>query len=52
MDPSAPYDIVKETLNLLRKYQSQLEQYQRTAGNKDIVDFDIDTTCGELEKMV
>ena len=51
-DPDSPYDVVGSTINLLRKYQSQLEELQSRLDNDySFKEFDIDKVCESLSSL-
>lgn len=50
-DFNKPYDVLDETIGLLKKYYNQLHIYIQTAEDPDIKTFDIDGIIRELKTL-
>lgn len=51
-DHAKRYDVFRCTVALLRKYRSQLKEFQNQSADKSIARFDIDKVCSELSTCV
>lgn len=51
-DPDQKYDVIGNIIELLKKYQKQLEKVQKNSRNSFIKNFNIDKVCLELERKM